>query len=40
MSIFSGACDSKLRLIQMLEVYERVYRLYFVRYKICQMLQS
>ena len=40
MSIFSRVCDSKLCIIQMLEVYERAYRLYVVTYKICQMLQS
>ena len=40
MSIFSRVCHSKLRIIQMLEVYERAYRLYLVTYKICQMLQS
>ena len=40
MSIFSRVCDSKLRIIQMLEVYERAYRFYVVTYKICQILQS
>ena len=40
MSIFSRVCDSKLRIIQMLDVYERAYRFYVVTYKICQILQS
>ena len=40
MPIFSRVCDSKLCIIQMLEVYERAYRLYVVTYKICQILQS
>ena len=40
MSIFSRVCDSKLCIIQMLEVYERAYRFYVVTYKICQILQS
>ena len=30
----------KMRIIQMLQFYERAYLLYIVTYKICQMLQS
>ena len=33
-SIFSRVCDSKLRIIHMLEVYEKAYRLYVDTYKI------
>ena len=34
MSIISRVCDSKLRIIHMLEVYEKAYRLYVDTYKI------
>ena len=37
---FKNLRSISLRIIQMLQVYERAYRLYVVTYKVCQILQS